>query len=269
MKQLFSILPATLMLAGLVCGQDSAAPSSENASGSMPTAKSTRSGSGGYSSEGYGRRAEVFVTGFGLLTSSVTGNAIAHDATTSGGGSAGYRFHVNSWSAIEARYGFSRNSQKYTINGAVSSIPAYLSEITGSYVYSFPKLRSIWPFLEAGGGVVHFGPGDYGGGPNSPGGNPTGGGGGYVGPYSIIGPSQPATQRGAPVYTGSSPGVSSQTRPTFVYGIGVDLPVFSHFSIRAEYRELAFKQPDFNLTGLKTDAFGFLSEPSIGVAYRF
>ena len=268
MNQLFSLLPATLILAGLVHGQESPMPSSENnKSGPMRTGSST-SASGGYSSEGYGRRAEVFVTGFGLLTSSITGNSVAHEATTSGGASAGYRFHLNSWSALEGRYGFSRNSQKYTINGAVSSIPAYLSEITGSYVYSFPKLRSIQPFLEAGGGIVHLSPGDYGNGSNSSTGNPSGGG-GYVGPYSIIGRSPTTLQPAAPVYTGSSPGVDSQTRPTFVYGAGIDFPVFSRFSVRVEYRGLAYKTPDFNVSGLRTNAFGFLSEPSVGVAYRF
>jgi hypothetical protein len=92
---------------------------------------------------------------------------------------------------------------------------------------------------------------------------------GTSGPYSIIGQSQPATPLGATVYTGSSPGIGPQTRPTFVYGIGVDFPVLSHFFIRAEYRELTFKEPNFKLAGLRTDAFGFLSEPSIGVAYRF
>ncbi len=257
MKQLLSILPAALLLAGFVHGQDSPAPSTDQSSGA-PAAR-TR----GYTAEGYGGRAEVFVTGFGLFTSSTTGNAIVHDATESAGFSAGYRLHLNSWSALEGRYGFGRNSQKYDIGGTVSSIPAYLAEITGSYVYNFPKVRRFQPFLEGGGGIVHFSPGNYGNASNSSNGNPTGGGGGgYVGPYSI-------TQYAAPVYNGSSPGVDSQTTPTFVYGAGIDFPAFSRFSFRVEYRGLAYKTPDFNQTALRTNAFGFLSEPSFGVAYRF
>ena len=114
---------------------------------------------------GYGHDggAEVFVTGFGLLPHQTSGNAISQQATKAGGGSAGYRFRLSPSSALEGRYGFSRNSQKYTIGGAVSSIPVYLSEISGSYVYSFGKSRNIQPFLEGGGGLVLFSPGNYGG----------------------------------------------------------------------------------------------------------
>src|SRR6476659_112279 len=103
---------------------------------------------------GYGHDggAEVFVTGFGLLPHQTSGNAISEQATKAGGGSAGYRFRLSASSALEGRYGFSRNSQKYTIGGAVSSIPVYLSEISGIYVYSFGKSRNIQPFLEGGGG---------------------------------------------------------------------------------------------------------------------
>jgi hypothetical protein len=171
MKKLLFVFSVTLTMSGFVRGQDSAVPAdpaqtqetagtSESRSGSIPAADAAsgalavgHSGQNAsapqdYPSEGYGSRAEVFVTGFGLLSSSVTGNSIAHGATTSGGAAAGYRFHLNSWSALEGRYGFSRNSQKYTIDGAVSSIPAYLSEITGSYVFSFHKMHGIQPFLE-------------------------------------------------------------------------------------------------------------------------
>jgi len=250
MKQLFSIFPAALMFAGLVHGQSST-PSREDTSGSTSGPQSTSPASRSYSSEGY-RRAEVFVTGYGLTTSSATGNSITHEATAAGGGAAGYRFQLNAWSALEGRYGYSRNSQKYTINGAVASIPTYLAEVTGSYVYRLPGLRGFQPFLEGGGGIVHFSPGDYGNGSNSAGGNSGGGGGGIGGPYAS-----------------ANPGLNSQTRPAFVYGVGGDFFLSSRFSIRLEYRGLALKSPDFNQTGLQTNAFSFLSQPSIGVAYRF
>src|SRR5581483_4877311 len=94
-------------------------------------------GSGGYSSEGYGGRADVFVSGFWLFTSDANGNTIQQRATETGGFSAAYRFRLNSWSSLEGRYGFANNSQKYTIGGLTASIPSYLSEITGSYVYNF------------------------------------------------------------------------------------------------------------------------------------
>ena len=278
MKQLLFIFPVTLILSGVVYGQDSTATPDSAPTQAPVATRSYGTGSRGYGSEGYGGRAEVFVTGFGLLTSHASGNSIDQQATESGGFAAGYQFRLNSWSALEGRYGFSRNSQKYDLGGVVSSIPAYLSEITGSYVYRFPKVRRLQPFLEGGGGLVHFSPGNYGNGSNTAngsnnaGGTPTTGSGGSSsgpGPYVVVSNARLAVPLATPVYNGSTPGVASQSRPAFVYGVGVDFPAFSHFSFRLEYRGLGYKTPDFNQTGLQTDAYSFLSEPTFGVAYRF
>jgi len=275
MKQLLFVFPVALILSGVVYGQDSAGAQDSTAGQTPVPASSYGTGSRGYGSEGYGGRAEVFVTGFGLLTSHASGNSIDHQATESGGFAAGYRFQLNSWSALEGRYGFARNSQKYDIGGDVSSIPAYLSEITGSYVYRFPKLRRIQPFLEGGGGLVHFSPGNYGNGSNNAngapntGGTPTTGGSSGLPPYLLASSPRLAVPLATPVYSGSTPGVASQSRPAFVYGVGVDFPAFSHFYFRVEYRGLGYKTPDFQQTGLQTNAYSFLSEPSFGVAYRF
>ena len=271
MKQLLSVLSTGIILVGLAAAQDPPSQSGGDPSASSPTYPKPK----GYSSGEYGKRAEIFVTGYGLYSGSVTGNSVTHDITSSGGGAAGYRFNLNSWSALQGTYGFSRDSQKYTIGGVVSSIPTYLSEVTGSYVYRYTRMRSFQPFAEAGGGIVHFSPGNYGTGSNSsgsssgnPGANPgtNPGGGIYVPPNAVMAQPQP---KDVPVYTGGSAGVVSQTRPTFLYGVGVDFPLSSHFFMRAEYRGLLYKQPDFSITGLQTNALGILSEPTIGFAYRF
>jgi hypothetical protein len=84
------------------------------------------------------RRAELFVNGFGLFGNGPSGNAINQQETQSGRVSVGYRFHLNAVSALEGRYGLSRDSQKYTIGGTggtASSVPAFLSEISTSYVF--------------------------------------------------------------------------------------------------------------------------------------
>src|SRR4030095_10714248 len=115
------------------------------------------------SAYGDGGGAEVFVTAFALLPTEATGNGISEQATKAGGGSAGYRFHLNPSSALEGRYGFSRNSQKYTTGDSVYSIPVYQSEISGSYVYTFGKTHRVQPFLVGGGGILLFSPTNYGG----------------------------------------------------------------------------------------------------------
>jgi hypothetical protein len=286
MKSLLPVIFLTMMMSASVAAQDSTMPqqststqtttmqeSSEpaaqptNTPGSMPDAGSSAPASvhTKYGSEGYGGRAEIFVTGFGLFANHANGNAVTEQETNAGGASLGYRFHLNSSSALEGRYGFSRNSQKYAIGGAVSSIPSYFSEISGSYVYTFASSQRIRPFLEGGGGSVLFIPGNYSTPTNSTnvgstiGGTPTG--------YAL--PTLHAEAVLGPVYSGSSAGVGTQARGMFLYDAGADIPVFSHFYFKTEFRGLGYQAPDFKLNALHTNAFSFTYEPSVGVAYRF
>ena len=226
MRQLLSVFFLVTTLAGSALAQNSAvqAPSGE------------RQPASGY---GYGGRAEIFATGFGLFSSQVNGGGIGEQATEAGGASAGYRFHFNSSSAIEGRYGFSRNSQKFSTASGVSSIPAYFSEISGSYVFSFGRSRHIQPFLEGGGGLVIFSPTNY-----SSGSSIYGGG-------------------------GTSTGLPGQSKGMFAYGGGADVPVSSRVSLRLEFRDVGYKTPDFGTAAYHTNTFSFLYEPSIGFAYRF
>src|SRR5437867_10500286 len=208
MRQLVPIFLLMATFTTAACAQDSAAPQPP------PT---TQSRSGDY---GYGGRAEVFVNGFGLFGNGTSGNAINQQETQSGGASVGYRFHLSASSALEGRYGFSRDSQKYTIGGTggtVSSVPAYLSEISASYVYSLPKSRYLQPFLEGGGGLVLFVPGNYGGGSTAS---------GAVIPPNSAGNQVPYIGTNS-LYGGAPAGLQTQAKGMFVYGGGADVPVMS------------------------------------------
>lgn len=223
--------------------------------------------------ENYGGRAEVFVSAFGFLTHETNGNAIGAQATKAGGGSAGYRFQLNRSSALEGRYGFSRNSQKYTIGGAVYSVPVYVSEISGSYVYKFSNEHGFQPFLEGGGGVVLFSPADYGGGAAA-GALASGTSANNFGYPALVAPitysdAQASVNQTIPGYNGSSAALPRQAKGMLVYGAGIDVPASSHFRIRFEFRAAGYKVPDFGATALHTGAFTFSYEPSVGVAYRF
>src|SRR5215831_18469950 len=200
MKRLLPIFILIMSVSMMAFAQD---PAASQESGKPKT---------GYAHDG---GAEVFVTGFGLLPHQTTGNAISQQATKAGGGSAGYRFRLNASSALEGRYGFSRNSQKYTIAGAVSSIPVYLSEISGSYVYSFGESRNIRPFLEGGGGLVLFSPGNYGGASTA------------TTNLFGYGVTAPTVTSNVPSYGGSS-GLPRQAKGMLVYGAGFDVPASSH-----------------------------------------
>jgi opacity protein-like surface antigen len=245
MRQLVPIF-LLIATATAACAQDSATPQQP---------RTTQSRSGGYD----GGRAELFVNGFGLFGNGTSGNLINQQETQSGGASVGYRFHLNSSSALEGRYGFSRDSQKYTIGGTVSSVPAYLSEISASYVYSLPKFRYLQPFLEGGGGLVLFVPGNYGGGSTASG--------------AVIPPNSAGNQLAYigtnAVYGGAPAALQTQAKGMFVYGGGTDVPVMSRLSFRIEIRGLAYKTPDFGTVAFQTNTFSFVYEPSLGVAYRF
>jgi hypothetical protein len=253
MKRLFSISVLIMTISIGALAQDSA--QSQESDG-------TRTG------YGYGGRAEVFVTAFGLLPHETSGNAISAQATKAGGGSAGYRFRLNASTALEGRYGFSRNSQKYTIGRAVYSIPVYVSEISGSYVYKFANRRGFQPFLEGGGGLVLFSPGNYGGGATSSESGTPANGFGYPINASPISSLTNADST-VPAYGGSSGSLPRQAKGMLVYGAGVDVPASSHLYFRVEFRAAGYKLPDFGATALHTGSFTFAYEPSVGLAYRF
>ena len=248
MRQLLPIFVLMTALTTAACAQDSVPPQE-------PGATQSRSGY-----DGYGGRAEVFVTGFGLFGNGTRGNAIDQQETKSGGASIGYRFHLNAAGALEG-CGFSRDSQKYTIGSTVSSVPAYVSEISGSYVYNLVKSRYLQPFVEGGGGLVIFVPGNYGGGTTASGaGNLSNSGGSYQ--LAYVGAANS-------LYGGATSALQTQAKGMFAYGVGTDVPAFSRVNFRIEIRGLAYKTPDFGVTALQTNAFTFIYEPSLGVAYRF
>lgn len=87
-------------------------------------------------------------------------------------------------------------------------------------------------------------------------------------PATFSRPFTPKTSR--PRFTpGLLRGVGRQARGMFLYGVGADIPAFSHVYFRTEFRGLGYKAPDFGLNALRTNAFSFSYEPSVGVVYRF
>jgi opacity protein-like surface antigen len=65
------------------------------------------------------------------------------------------------------------------------------------------------------------------------------------------------------------PGADSQARGAFIYGGGADFLLSKHFSLRAEYRGLVYKAPDFGLSALNSDAVTHTAQPSAGIVFRF
>jgi opacity protein-like surface antigen len=64
-------------------------------------------------------------------------------------------------------------------------------------------------------------------------------------------------------------GAATETRSALVYGGGADFDISKSVGIRAEYRGSRFRMPDFRLNELTTTAEVDISQPSIGVYYKF
>ena len=177
------------------------------------------------------QRSEISLQGTGFYTKDSTGQGIRQQATDTGGFLVGYRYHLNRWLAAETTYGFVRNTQRYLAPLAFSGIQTDVHQATGGLVFRLPSPARLRlnPYVLAEGGALVF--------------NPTG--------NTFV------------------PGADSQARGAFIYGGGADFLLSKHFSLRAEYRGLVYKAPDFGLSALNNDAVTHTAQPSAGIVFRF
>jgi opacity protein-like surface antigen len=177
---------------------------------------------------------EIAISAFGVMPSKTTGYGVQETGTKSGGGLFSYRHFGSAHSGLEVNYGFSENSNKYTngINPA-SSVQTKQTEITGAYVFRLTR-GAVQPFALAGAGLIFFRP----------------------------------TQD---AINDADPNVSPTTHLGGLAGAGVDVSVRKHMALRAQYRVLVVESPDFYGQGyaLHTNAPMFISEPSVGVVFKF
>ena len=175
---------------------------------------------------------QVTIQGTALITKESTADSIptTHRTTKSGGLLVGYSYQFNSWAGVEGNYGYTRNTQNYFASIGQSSIEADMHELTGSFVAHIPvRVANIRPYALAGAGALIFDPTDR---------------------YLLN-------------------GVDRQTKPAFVYGGGFNFDLTRNFGVRAEYRGLVYKVPDFSLNSLNLDKVTHLAQPSVGFFVRF
>ena len=182
-------------------------------------------------------RSEVSIQGTGNITKNSDNLDIPHEATKSGGFLAGYRYHLNSWFAVQGDYGYTRNTQKYfdPVFG-FTAIQANVQQLTGEAVITAPTSSQVRPYALAGVGGLFFRPTN--------------------------------SLNNSFVGVGNNTG-NNQTKAAFVYGGGVDFDLTRYVAFRAEYRGLVYKVPDFQIPGLASDAFTHTAQPSIGLVWRF
>jgi len=178
-------------------------------------------------------RSEISLQGAGLFTRGTMGNGTAYSATESGGVLGTYRYHLSRWISVEGAYGYSVNTQKYSLSAGAFRIQSGIHDFTGSLVLNLPSHHHsrINPYLLAGGGALRFAPTN----------------------------DQFNTLSGA----------QGQTRGAFVYGAGVNYGIYKGLSLRAEYRGLVYSTPDFGFGALATNAVTHTAVPTVGLSFRF
>jgi len=173
---------------------------------------------------------QISIQGTALITKSSKDQIPSNDATKSGGLLVGYSYQFSRWFGAEANYGYTRNSQNFITLGGPSSLQADFHEVTGALVAHIPvNVRSVRPYVLGGGGALVFDPTEK---------------------FIVT-------------------GAERQTRGAFVYGGGADFDITKNFGVRAEYRGLVYKVPDFGLDRLSLDKFSHLAQPSVGFFVRF
>lgn len=177
-------------------------------------------------------RQEVSLQGTGFFTKDSQGRGISQDSTDTGGFLVGYRYHFNAWLAAEANYGYVRNTQFNLTSSGTFNIQSNVHEATASLVVTPPvAIARLRPYLLSGSGAFVF--------------DPRGNAGGVV------------------------TGAQRQAKAVSVYGGGADYDVTRHLSLRAEYRGLVYKRPDFGLSNLNSDVTTHTAQPSAGIVFRY
>ncbi len=184
-------------------------------------------------------RQDVSLSGFALIPPFVASSTNVQVHSNAAFGALGsYRFMLTPNSALEANYGITyENTYSYVVgNTNYTPILTRTQEMSGAYVRSF-TFRKWNPFVEAG----------------------------------------PAGMIFLPIRNSGTHSIDAkqQTNLAGMYGAGFAYEISPSFDIRAEYRGIVTKVPNFGLgagnttQNLTTNKWFNLYEPVVGVAYHF
>lgn len=181
-------------------------------------------------------RLDLSVSGAGVFSKQVSSStsAITLSPRDGFGVFGSVRYHFNRLSAVEVDLGHTTNSQIFELFPDQFKIRTSISEYSAAYVLTPYPGKKLRPFLLAGAGGLRWNPDAQ-----------------YInGNVSAF-------------------GASRQTTLAFLYGGGLDYRVWWRVWLRAQYRGLAFRAPDFGLSDFHIGAKGHMAEPSIGIAVKF
>jgi outer membrane immunogenic protein len=175
-------------------------------------------------------RQDVSLSVTGVFPPFIVGNDVQQTGTYGLGGLVSYRYMLTPRSALEVNYQYTQNSQKYYTSFQRIRVHDRMQEFSGAYVYSL-NFKNFNPFVEGGPAGFIFTPLDD-------------------ASTTAIDAKQ-STQIGA------------------IYGGGLAYEISPSFDVRAEYRGLLMKTPNFGLSPQKVGRFYNVYNPTIGIAYHF
>lgn len=169
----------------------------------------------------------------------VTSPALKQTADPSLGFRIGLRHMFHPHFGLEANWGYNRATQHFSgVPSDTAPVYSHAKPITIDYVATVKTYRGFKIFVLAGAGVVSYNISSYGTGTGS----------------SVTLPAQ------------------SELMPAGEYGVGADYSPHkfpSHLGLRFQYRGIIEHPPDFKLKYLATSSLINISEPSVGLVFKF
>lgn len=179
-------------------------------------------------------RFDVSAGGAAVFSRQTSGNGVVLAPTQNAAFIGSLALHMSPAAALQVNFGHSDNSQKYVSGGLDFRVKTTITEFSGAFVFSPIRSDRYKVFVFGGGGALVFNP-------NSTLINET--------PQSI--------------------GATRQTRPTVLYGVGLDYSLISRVALRLQYRGLFYSPPDFRVANLLTGGRGHMAEPAVGLVFSF
>jgi outer membrane immunogenic protein len=176
-------------------------------------------------------RQDVSISGSGILEPYVNSSTDVKVSSKRGLGALfSYRFMLTPRGAVEANYAYTQNSLHYLAPSYNYQVNTRTQEVSAAYVYNF-NFHNFNPFVEAGGGGLIW-----------------------------------TNIRNLATTTLD---VKQQITIVGLYGGGIAYEISPSFDIRAEYRGIVSKVPNFGYSPLTTNKYYNINNPVIGVAYHF
>jgi opacity protein-like surface antigen len=177
-------------------------------------------------------RQDISLSGTALVEQYMasTTNVYVH-STTAFGALLSYRFMLTPSSAIEANYGITyQNKISFAVSPNHYQVLTRTQEMSAAYVRNF-TFRKYNPFVEAGPAAFVF----------------------------------------LPILNSGTTTLDTKQEVSIggIFGAGIAYEISPSFDIRAEYRGMLTKVPDFNDAQLDTKRWYQIYNPTIGVAYHF